>query len=190
MNVKTADFIKSVASLDQLPKDELPQIAFIGRSNVGKSSLLNALLGRKRLALTSSTPGKTRLINFFLVNRSFYFVDLPGYGFSKAPPFVVQAWKNLIEGYLCRARLRLVVLLIDCRRGLMDSDLQMIEWLQYHRKAFVVVMTKADKLSRQALQKQINSLQVISPPHVYPFSAPKGYGKEKLWKAILNYLDK
>ncbi len=190
MKINNAEFIKSVASLDQLPAKELPQIAFVGRSNVGKSSLLNKLLGRKRLALTSGTPGKTRLINFFLINHAFYLVDLPGYGFSKAPASVMQSWKSLIEGYLSKSSfLKVVVVLIDCRHGLMDSDLQMIEWLRYYDKPFIVVATKIDKLSRQQLQKQQQHIyRQLPQKQVYFFSAKTGSGKEKLWQGIINYL--
>ncbi len=190
MKINNAEFVKSVASLDQLPAKELPQIAFVGRSNVGKSSLLNKLLGRKRLALTSGTPGKTRLINFFLINHTFYLVDLPGYGFSKAPASVMQSWKSLVEGYLAKISfLKVVAVFIDCCHRFVGFDLQMIEGVRYYDKPFIVVATKTDKLSRQQLQKQQQHIYRQLPQRqVYFFSAKTGAGKEKLWQGIRKYL--
>lgn len=193
MKIKSVEFVDSVASLKQLPKDQLPQIAFGGRSNVGKSSLLNVLFNRKKMALVSSTPGKTRLLNFFRINDACYFVDLPGYGYAKAPKSVQQKWQQLIEKYLqsCE-QLRGMVLLTDIRHDVQESDAQLIEWLAAVRIPLILVGTKADKLSKNKLNQQIaQNLRAFSPLRVdkiIPFSSVTGAGKVELLMSISELL--
>lgn len=186
MRVKSAQFKLAATSPTSFPSDSRPQIAFLGRSNVGKSSLLNSLLGVRGLARTSSTPGRTQSINFFLINDEFYFVDLPGYGFAKTSKENRQAWGQLIERYLAETtRLMLSILLVDARHGPTPLDLQMKSWLQHFGLPFLVVSTKADKLSmgeRRRAQKQAGS--VLEVEQVIPYSAVTREGMGPLWDAI------
>lgn len=150
MKIRSAEFVTSAAGPEQFPADGKPQIAFAGRSNVGKSSLINSLLNRRSLVKTSATPGKTQLINFFLINGAFHCVDLPGYGYAKAPRAVVDAWAPMIEAYLRdAARLRLVIVLLDIRRIPDDRDRRLIAWLRHYGIPAFFVLTKADKVKRQ-----------------------------------------
>src|SRR5262249_28038287 len=138
-----ARFIISAARPEQFPPEAEPEIAFLGRSNVGKSSLLNALLGTDGLARTSSWPGRTQLVNFFQVDGGYRFVDLPGYGFAKVPQEISRPWKELIERYLLdRKAMRLAILLLDARRGWMEKDIELRQWLEVHHLPYVVVVTK------------------------------------------------
>jgi GTP-binding protein len=186
--IKSATYIKSVVDLKSLPKDQLPEIAFAGRSNVGKSSALNRLVNIKNLAKTSSTPGKTKLIIFFLINKNLYFVDLPGYGYAKASKSMRKSWGKLVEDYLkTRKNLKGTVLLIDSRRGLLEPDLQLSEWLDFYGKRKLIVLTKTDKLSRSALLKSVNkTCQILDldSNSLVIFSAKTGEGKDK----ILNWI--
>lgn len=196
MKVLSAEYIKSINTLDQLPRDPLPQIAFAGRSNVGKSSLMNLLLNRKKLVKVSSTPGKTRSINFFLINQKFYFVDLPGYGYAKVSRTLQQDWQALMEQYLlqCQA-LRAVVLLFDLRHKITLMDCEFLRWLDYHNMAYVLVGTKADKLSGNELSKQVaeNRRFLVNElgkeEELVVFSAMTGKGKDELWIRIRKILD-
>jgi GTP-binding protein len=186
--IKSATYIKSVSDLKSLPKDKLPEIAFAGRSNVGKSSALNRLVNIKNLAKISSTPGKTRLINFFLINKNLYFVDLPGYGYAKAPQSMRQSWGKLIEDYLKESEnLKGIVIIIDSRRGPLEPDLQLSEWLDFYEKNKLIVLTKTDKLSRSELlsnvKKTSQALNLSSDSFVL-FSAKTGEGKDKILKWI------
>jgi len=188
MKVKDAVFVKSARSPDQYPRKGLPEIAFAGRSNVGKSSLINALVRRRGLAKTSSTPGKTRLLNFFTVNSALSLVDLPGYGFAKVPEKMRGQWGSMVEAYLRgRKELRLVVVLIDARRDPSGQDLQLISWLRHYEIPFIVVITKIDKVSKSRRTVRIRtisrSLEVRGAAAI-PFSAASGEGKEAVWKAI------
>ena len=149
MKITSAEFIKSAVKPDQYPKTGMPEIAFAGRSNVGKSSLINTLLGRKKLAQTSATPGKTRLINFFTVNAKLSFVDLPGYGFAKVSRAEQEKWGPMIETYLGeRVNLRLVVSILDIRHDPTQQDRDLIEWLRHYGRNHLIVLTKSDKISR------------------------------------------
>jgi len=151
---KRCDFVLSVANLKQLPADDMIEVAFAGRSNVGKSSLINALFGQKKLAKTSSTPGRTQQLNYFNLDNKLYLVDLPGYGFAKAPKDVVKNWQNLINTYLIgRASLRRVFLLIDSRHGLKKIDEEIMDMLDKAAVTYQIVLTKIDKISTKELEK-------------------------------------
>jgi GTP-binding protein len=193
MKINSAEFIKSAVKQEQYPKTGLPEVAFAGRSNVGKSSLINTLLGRKKLAQTSATPGKTRLLNFFTVNGKLSLVDLPGYGFAKVSRSERETWGPMIEAYLRdRVNLRLVVTILDIRHDPTQQDQDLLEWLHHYGRSCLVVLTKADKLSRgQALQRRrlisaFLGLSADEPPVL--FSAQTGEGKGDIWKAILQII--
>ncbi|MFA7332063.1 MAG: ribosome biogenesis GTP-binding protein YihA/YsxC [Candidatus Delongbacteria bacterium] len=168
LEIKQADFLVSVANANHLPEPPWPEIVFAGRSNVGKSSLINMLLGRKALAKVSAAPGKTRLVNYFLVNETLYFVDLPGYGYAKTSQVLRQDWAKLIDEYIRTPRSRIVVQLLDIRHRPAKQDLESLEWLCHNMVPVVVVLTKGDKLGRQAqyaalqaLKEQLKSLPIL-----------------------------
>jgi len=189
MQIKTAEFEKSAEWPGDYPKEDFPQVAFAGRSNVGKSSLLNSLVNRKRLARTSRTPGRTQLINFFKINGRIYFVDLPGYGYAKAPISVKKNWEQMILKYLTNNRaLKLLVFILDARRIPSELDKKLMELLLSHRIRFIFAVTKADKISRSALLKQLKIIkQTLSAPEgtcFIPYSAKTGMGKGELLEAI------
>src|SRR5512135_371050 len=161
MKILSAEYVVSAPGPEQFPADSKPQIAFAGRSNVGKSSIINALLHRKSLVKTSQTPGKTQLINFFIINGAFYFVDLPGYGYARAPHAVTDAWAPMIEGYLKDSpALRAVVVLLDSRREPDERDMRLIEWLRQYGIPAIFTLTKADKLNRQEAVRAQRDVQV------------------------------
>ncbi|NTW49718.1 MAG: YihA family ribosome biogenesis GTP-binding protein [Chlorobiales bacterium] len=188
MKIESAEFYKSVTRVADLPNKGLPEIAFAGRSNVGKSSLLNTIMGKKGLARTSATPGKTREINYFLVNKKFYFVDLPGYGFAKVSKGTKDEWERLLEGYLKdRPELQLVVLLIDSRHPKMGSDLEMQEFLYFYGRKFAIVRTKTDKLNRSELVKSKRESESFFSDYEFMMDFSSQTGKEK--KALLGALD-
>jgi GTP-binding protein len=182
-----AEFVTSAARPDQFPAETLPEIAFLGRSNVGKSSLLNCLTGRKELAFTSATPGRTQLINFYRVGGQFHFVDLPGYGFARVPKEVAFQWKQLIEQYLLQRRsLELCFLILDARRGWMEQDLELKRWLEFHNRRYVVIATKTDKLKGQK-EKRLQTAALRSQTlenEPLPFSALTCRGVREIWQAI------
>ncbi len=154
MIIKKVEFVKSVAAISEIPRPRLPEIAFAGRSNSGKSSLINTILNRKKMAKTSSKPGKTRLLNYFNINDRFYFVDLPGYGFAGVSKKLRNEWKGLIENYLTDCSdLQLVMVICDIRRGLTEMDLQLIEWLNRTGLPAQIMLTKADKISKNDSNK-------------------------------------
>lgn len=187
MKILSAEFIISAARPEQFPVDPRPQIAFAGRSNVGKSSLINALLHRKGLVKTSATPGKTQLINYFLINEQFYFVDLPGYGYAKAPRSVVDQWAPMIEGYLKDSpHLRAVVLLFDIRRDPDARDRRMVEWLRHYQIPMVAVLTKTDKVKRQEMAKAQKLVATVLDEDGAPIltSAASGLGMKELWREL------
>ena len=192
MKIRSAEFILSASSPWQFPSPTLPEIAFAGRSNVGKSTLINSLLNRKKLVKTSSTPGKTQLINFFKINDKFHFVDLPGYGFAKVPETVRQQWQRLIEAYLQeRESLRNVVLIIDSRHGPTSQDRQLKEWLDYYDRPVLIVASKIDKLKRGQIQKHLKiirqDLSLDTTPLVHS-SLEKGR-RDEIWKNLNPWLD-
>ena len=190
MKVTRAEFITGAVSPRQYPLEPYPEVAFIGRSNVGKSSLINSLLNRKKLVKTSGTPGKTQMINFFAINKNTIFADLPGYGFAKVPQAVRKKWKSLIEGYLQqRKTLCTVVLILDIRRKPVDLDLQMQEWLETIGIDYVLVATKADKLSQTEQSKQVKLIRKAfvgdsDGPDLVVYSSQTHRGKKELWKIL------
>jgi GTP-binding protein len=182
--IKNAAYVKSVSRVSLLPESQFPEIAFAGRSNVGKSSVLNKLANIRNLAKISSTPGKTRQINFFMINENLYFVDLPGYGYARVSKSMKQSWGRLVEEYLKKSRnLKGVVLLLDARHEPFEADLQLLEWLDFYQREKLIVLTKIDKLSRSALLLNVKNtsriLNVNSDSFVL-FSAKTGEGKEKI----------
>lgn len=181
-----AEFIISAVSPEQFPGEAEPEIAFLGRSNVGKSSLLNKLVGAGQVAFTSSTPGRTQSINFYRVDDGFRFVDLPGYGFAKVPLEIAHQWQQLIEQYLLgRDALRLSILLVDSRRGWMDKDLELRRWLEHHNLPYLVVATKIDKLKNQKQRHQSRTaLRAEYSGDLVECSAVTGRGVRELWQAI------
>jgi GTP-binding protein len=188
MHVKSAEFVTSAVKPDQYPPPEFPEVAFAGRSNVGKSSLINKLVNRKRLVKTSATPGRTQLINFFTVNGDLSLVDLPGYGYAKVPHAVKKNWGPMVEAYLSvRSCLKAVVLLMDLRRTPRAEELNLIEWLRHYRIPMILVLTKADKLSKTKQKKQCliaaESLG-IEADDLPLFSAKTGMGRDNLWALI------
>ena len=192
MIIKSAEFVTSVASQAKLKDFNLPEFAFVGRSNVGKSSLINALTNRKRLAKASSTPGRTRLINFFKINDAFMFVDLPGYGFALASKAEQSQWQGLIGTYLEYSKsLRRVFVLVDIRHEPSEKDKQMLEYLYYYNQPFSVIATKADKIARGQIDKHItiiaNTLG-IGKDNIIPVSSETGFGLEKIRDLIENLI--
>jgi GTP-binding protein len=186
MRVTSATFVKSATSPEHYPRDGRPEIAFMGRSNVGKSSLINSLLGVKGLARTSSTPGRTQLINFFLISDAFYFVDLPGYGYARVPRDVKKHWGPMVEKYLAtRPGLVLSILITDSRHEPTELDLLMKEWLEARGKPFIIVATKADKLSSNQLRASlVRASAVVGSNQLVAYSAVTGSGAARLWKEI------
>ena len=188
MQVKSAEFIKSAVKPYQYPPEGPPEIAFAGRSNVGKSSLINTLVNRKRLVKTSSTPGRTQLLNFFDINGEAVFVDLPGYGYAKVPARIRNNWGPMVEKFLStRQTIKGVVLILDIRRAPKDEETDFINWLLEHAIPVILVLTKADKLAKN---KQINQMQAIArelgiaTDNLICFSAKTRMGLSDVWAAI------
>jgi GTP-binding protein len=188
MFVKSAEFVTSAVKPSQYPDALLPEAAFAGRSNVGKSSLINTLANRKRLVKTSATPGRTQLINFFTVNECVSLVDLPGYGYAKVPVAVTRKWGPMIETYLKgRETLKAVVLILDIRRIPGIEEQNFIDWLRLYHRTPILVLTKADKLSRSAQKKQrqaIGAALGVNESALILFSAKTRLGKQEVWSAI------
>lgn len=181
-----ADFVVSAVRPGQFPQASLPEIAFLGRSNVGKSSLLNGLLGKKGLAFTSSKPGCTQMINFYRVENEFYFVDLPGYGYARVPAAITAGWKRLIEEYLLhRETLALSFLVLDARRGWMEQDLSLKHWLEAHNRRYAVIATKTDKLNQKEHYRGMAAIRAKQlPEEPLPYSAVTGRGVREIWQTI------
>ena len=189
MKIQSAEFVISAVGPKQYPEEGLPEIALTGRSNVGKSSLINKMILRKNLARTSSQPGKTQTLNFYRINEELYFVDLPGYGYAKVSKTERQRWGKFIEEYLLkRDRLKLVLLLVDVRHPPTRDDVAMYEWLAYYGLPICVVATKADKISRghwQKHAKQVKETLNMKPDHpLILFSSETGQGRDELWNLI------
>lgn len=191
MHIKQSEFIISAARKDQFPIDGLNEIAFVGRSNVGKSSIINALTNRRHLAKTSQTPGKTRLVNFFLINNNFHLVDLPGYGYAKVSKKEKDSWVYSIEAYLInRLNLKKVVLLVDCRHDPTAQDIQMLEWIRHYGYRVVVVATKTDKLSKNELFKNLKNIKtkmnLREEEELLSFSSLNKKGRDELVDALFD----
>ena len=186
MKVTNAKFIASAPTIPSIPGETLPEIAFMGRSNVGKSSLINSLLGVKGLARTSNTPGRTQALNFFDINEEMIFVDLPGYGYAKVSKADRQQWGKLIENYLAqRSALVLCILIVDARHEPSPLDLQMKSWLEHFGLSFLVVTTKVDKLSANEQRASlIRARKVLATERIIPYSAVTRAGAKPLWDAI------
>ena len=192
MKIHSAEFLLSASTTSQFPTATLPEIAFAGRSNVGKSTLINFLLNRKKLVKTSATPGKTQLINFFKINDKFYFVDLPGYGYAKVPESVQRKWQNLVEAYLSeRETLRNVVLIIDCRHNPTVQDRQLLEWLEYYQRPSLIVASKIDKLKRGQVRKHLQKIKHDLSIESVPIGhSPTQYGRrEEIWKKLVPWIE-
>lgn len=193
MKITSAEFVTSAWMPSDYPKDSLPEVVFAGRSNVGKSSLINALINRKKLVKTSSTPGKTQSINFFNINDGITFVDLPGYGYAKAPLELRKRWKHLVEDYLkTRETIKLVILILDVRRIPCREDIELIEWFDFYQVPRVIVLNKTDKLSKTKLKEQIELIKKSLPlkdNNPIPFSSVTKEGKEEIWRQILCKVD-
>jgi len=189
MKITSAEFVKSAVWPPQYPPATMPEIAFVGRSNVGKSSLINTIVGRKNLAKTSNTPGRTQLINFFTINETLSFVDLPGYGFAKVSQSVKKDWGDMIEAYLReRSCLAMVIFILDIRRDPSNDDLSLRDWLENYRIPYLYILTKADKLSnnqaitrQRAIEKILHISAGIKP---ILFSAKTQKGKGDIWQAL------
>lgn len=193
MVIKTAELEALYGITSKLPESTLPEIAFAGKSNVGKSSLINGLLNRKALARTSSAPGKTQTINFYNINKELYFVDLPGYGYAKVSQEVRAKWGKMIERYLQKStQLRLIFLLIDIRHDPGANDKQMYEWVVANGFTPVIIATKLDKINRSQTLKNAKAIRTVlgadKDTQVIPFSAVTKQGKDEIWQVIEAHL--
>jgi GTP-binding protein len=192
MKIISADFVLSAFKPADYPPDTMPEVAFAGKSNVGKSSLMNTLVNRKGLARTSSTPGRTQSLNFFSINQKLYFVDFPGYGFAKVPVEIKKQWKPMVESYLTnRKNLKVVVVILDCRREPSQDDRDLVEWLRVYNIPAVVVFTKIDKIPFGQRNKQkflVKRMLKVEDEQLVFFSAVTGEGKDDLWKKIRSRL--
>ena len=193
MKVTQSDLKYIGTNFSHYPQDGLPEIAFAGKSNVGKSTLINAILGRKALARTSSQPGKTRTINFYGVNDMMYVVDLPGYGYAKVPKSEVAKWGMMMEEYLQkRKELRAIILLIDIRHEPGKNDTMMYEWLKHFGFDIIIAATKSDKINRSQIQKHLSvirkTLKLSAEDVLIPFSGEKKTGVKELWAEIEKFL--
>ncbi len=188
MTIKKSKFVQSLSAFRSFPGQGLPEIAMVGKSNVGKSSLINSMTNNSKLARTSAEPGKTRLVNLYLINEAFFLVDLPGYGFARAPKQEKDKWASMIEGYLQGSEhLKRVFQLVDIRHGPTEDDQLMVEYLRHYDLPFTVVATKADKLSKAQLGKSIPAIcrkLAVQPWEVMVYSSKDGTGKDKLLELI------
>src|ERR1051325_4137524 len=191
MKVVTAEFLKSAFKEADWPRDAKPEIAFLGRSNVGKSSLINSLLSVHGLARTSSTPGRTQALNFFEINNQFRFVDFPGYGYARVPREIKSSWDEMATTFLAKRRqLVLSIHIVDSRHEPTKQDLQLHEWLEGSNKPQLTVATKSDKLSNNELRKNLGHIaRVLNDDSVMAYSAKSGRGREELWRAIKSAIE-
>jgi GTP-binding protein len=191
VKISSARFVKSATRPDEFPRDERPEIAFCGRSNIGKSSLLNTLTNTHGLARTSSSPGRTQTINFFLIDERAYFVDLPGYGYAKVPKAIKKHFGTMIESYLgSREQLKLTLMLVDSRMAPTESDILMKQWLDHHRIPNAVILTKADKISRSQLNQALRTgAKTLNTKEIIPFSAVTNSGKDEILTRIRTAID-
>ncbi|MGL6108141.1 ribosome biogenesis GTP-binding protein YihA/YsxC [Romboutsia sp.] len=191
MKIRSAEITMSAVNKSQYPDEGIPEIALVGRSNVGKSSIVNTLLNRRNFARTSQTPGKTRTINFYLINKEFFFVDLPGYGYAKIAKSEKEKWGKIMERYLAdREELCTIFLLVDIRHEPSNDDVIMYDWIKHFGYNCVVIATKADKISRGQYQKHINiirkKLQLEPDEKIIPISSLKKTGVEEVWNEIVH----
>ncbi|MBQ9518740.1 MAG: YihA family ribosome biogenesis GTP-binding protein [Firmicutes bacterium] len=191
MNVNNVSLEAVAVKKEQYPSAGMPEVAFAGKSNVGKSSLINCMINRKALARTSQNPGKTRTINFYNVEDKLYFVDLPGYGYAKAPKSEQQKWGKMIEGYLLkREELKAIILLVDIRHEPGENDRMMYDWLKHYGHNIIIVATKSDKLKRSQIDKHKKMLKTAfnmeKDDILLPFSSETKNGKDELWEIIEN----
>src|SRR5215216_4549342 len=191
MRVTSVRFVKSAFEESQWPRDGRPEVAFMGRSNVGKSSLINSLLRVHGLARTSSTPGRTQSLNFFDINNEFRFVDFPGFGYARVPREIKSSWGEMATSFLAKRRqLVLSIHIVDSRHEPTKQDLQLHEWLEESNKPRLVVATKSDKLSNNELRKNLGHIaRVLNVDSVMAYSAKSGRGREELWRAIRSAID-
>lgn len=186
VSLLAAQFVSSIYDNKKIPSDMRPSVAIAGRSNVGKSTLINTITQGKKVAKVSSTPGKTQALNFFLTDNKFYLVDLPGYGFAKVPLAVKKSWGTLVEGYLTAApTLRGLVMLLDCRREIQPDDMTLLEWVIHRDLPFVIVLTKTDKLNKSKLLQAIRKMRTRlfgeeNEGQLIPFSAKTNLGKNEV----------
>ena len=189
MIIKSVNLETVCGVTSRLPENELPEFAFAGKSNVGKSSLINALMNRKAYARTSSQPGKTQTINFYNINNAFYYVDLPGYGYAKVSLEAKEKWGKMIERYLSRSRmLKMVFLLVDIRHDPSANDKSMYDWIVYNGYHPVIIATKLDKINRSQVAKHTNAIRQglgMAPEDILiPFSAETKQGREEIWELL------
>ena len=189
MNVNNVELAAVAVKAAQYPEETMPEVAFAGKSNVGKSSLINTMINRKALARTSQNPGKTRTINFYNVENKLYFVDLPGYGYAKAPKSEIAKWGKMIEDYLIkRESLKAIIMLVDIRHEPGENDRMMYDWLKHYGHRIIVVATKSDKLNRSQIPKHkkmlSDALGLEKDDILIPFSSEKKSGKDELWTVI------
>ena len=192
MIIKSAELETVCGVTSTLPVNNLPEVAFAGKSNVGKSSMINKLVNRKKLARTSGQPGKTRTINFYNINKELYIVDLPGYGYAKVSKTESQKWGPMIENYLHTSdQLRMVFLLIDIRHKPTENDVMMYRWILSNGYSPAIIATKLDKIKRSQKNKQLalirSTLKVVEGVPIIPFSAETGQGREEIWDLIEKY---
>ena len=194
MIIKSAEFVTSAVKASQYPPADRPEIAFAGRSNVGKSSLINALLNRRHLVKTSSTPGRTQLINFFDINGAFYFVDLPGYGYARVPPALRKKWGPMVESYLSgRTSLKAVILIMDIRRTPGPEEINFMAWLNNLALNCIPIVTKADKLSKTKQARQVDIIArnlAVNKTGLIVFSTKSAQGKASVWQSLRQILER
>jgi GTP-binding protein len=189
MKIISTEFLVGAVSAKQYPKEDLPEFAFVGRSNVGKSSLIKSLLNRKKLVRISSSPGKTREINFFNINETLTFADLPGYGFARVPPALQKKWKTMIEEYLTQRKpLIAIIFIVDIRRKPTELDLTLKEWLEELKRDYILVITKADKISASERSKQVKQIKAAfmgkNSLGFSIYSSLKHTGRKELWAQL------
>lgn len=190
MRIQSVEYLQCANGLKDAPDfGGMPEWVLVGRSNVGKSSFINAMTGRKNIARTSNTPGKTRMIHYYRINQAFLFVDLPGYGYAQVSHAQQEQWRKNLENYLLkRDSIQRIIQLVDSRHPPQLSDRQMFDWIRHYQRAYLIIMTKTDKISKNDIQKrrmEIKTLYDIDSSEILPFSAEDGYGRDAIWDALV-----